>query len=388
MGNFLNTDNKPVNYGNYQSTYYNNYNSGHYAHSEPNIKEDIETDEYYEHYYGHFKDKKRHGYGKCVWEKKVKKLPVDMHSLHVYRGQWKNDRMSDGELEYLNQNIFEGKFDAEENILSGKKTFAWGYKRTFNTFAMDELGYGDARPVIIINSVEDGLFNGELYILEVLKCRGLFNENLLKKGVGIITIIDNNQKCIYNGDIDEYVPHGTGTIFYNNYDEYVGAFKNGLKDGPGKYLDNAFQKEYNQIYKNDILIESIKINKINHVNNINLISNVEHIQSVLEIPDISQKLNLATTPIILPNNAPVITTYDNEYGEENCEENGNSNDDNENSIDTPHNLNCVECKKNPKNILFQNCNHVVCCAECKDKIYKCPVCNFYIGARFKEVESM
>lgn len=51
------------------------------------------------------------------------------------------------------------------------------------------------------------------------------------------------------------------------------------------------------------------------------------------------------------------------------------------NMDSDALLICRICVKRSRNICFRNCNHVVCCSTCANKLVNCPICRQYIQQR-------
>jgi hypothetical protein len=168
----------------------------------------------------------------------------------------KEENKKDNEIIKLNQNIPKETVDSKyffeipkfsnlisEKILSYIKNNKLSYKSYI--FSLSKLSKSDP-----IELPDGNIFFGNLnidneidgYGIYILKSKSIITEGIWKKGNIIFGRIFFPNDDIYEGEIENSQPHGTGIFYKANNEIYKGTFVEGEIDGKGTYIysDKSF----------------------------------------------------------------------------------------------------------------------------------------------------
>ena len=266
-----------------------------------NDKRDGYGIEYYKNkkikYKGYFKDNEYNGKGKYIWE-----------NGEFYKGNFKNSiAQGEGEYHYLNGDIYKGNFvgnlkegigtyfclngnyftgEWKNNVQSGYGEYYENQRPIYKGMEIEGVKYGNGKDYYSNGDIkyEGEFFNdiyhgqGKLYINNESKYY-LFYEGKWNYGQRCGKGIEyySNGKKKYDGEFNNNLYHGNGTLFFQDGNQFTERFENinykgnwkfGIKNGRGKlyfktgyYYDGDFVND--QMHGKGVLsfIENYNLDK-------------------------------------------------------------------------------------------------------------------------------
>lgn len=168
-------------------------------------------------YYGNFTDGKRSGFGKMKYNDPEHQCFWFPETEGEYFGEWKDDkRHGKGTMNWASGTKYEGAFnyDHRHNVI-GKITFING------------------------DTYEGGWVEDRMEGSCTLKRRGITIKGQFVAGIlNNFARVEYQDNRIYEGDISNSYPHGTGIMKWPNGNTYQGGFTDGVMDGMGRMTYN------------------------------------------------------------------------------------------------------------------------------------------------------